>query len=123
MTLILLLMPSMTLVFKGQHFLNALLGFFGIFGLGIANQNFVVVDQSAIPLSLLFVETGDQQTAAGLLDEPVAHILGRFTAAPTLQEAVAHAVYVQENSPELLELKQNLFSRLDACAPPTAATS
>ncbi len=61
-----------------------------------------------------------EYAAAGLLDEPVAHILGRFTAAPTLQEAVAHAVYVQENSPELLELKQDLFSRLDACAPPTA---
>ncbi len=57
---------------------------------------------------------------AGLLDEPVADILARFTPAPTLEEAVTQAVYVQESSPELLDLKQDLFARLDASAPPGA---
>lgn len=58
--------------------------------------------------------------SAGLLDEPVADILARFAVAPTLEDAVAQAVYVQESSPEVLELKQDLFARLDASAPPTA---
>lgn len=62
----------------------------------------------------------DEGAAAGLLDEPAADILRRVTVVPTLEEAVAQAVYVQENSPELLALKQELFSKLDACAPQTA---
>lgn len=39
----------------------------------------------------------------------------RFTASP--EEAVADAHFVQENGPERLDLKQDLFRRLDAAAP------
>jgi 3-hydroxyacyl-CoA dehydrogenase len=39
----------------------------------------------------------------------------RFTASP--EEAVAGAQFVQENGPEQLELKRDLFRRLDAAAP------
>lgn len=42
----------------------------------------------------------------------------RFTA--SLEEAVADAQFVQENGPERLDLKRELFRRLDAAAPPQA---
>ena len=42
----------------------------------------------------------------------------RFTASP--EEAVAGAQFVQENGPEQLELKRDLFRRLDAAAPAEA---
>lgn len=61
-----------------------------------------------------------ESAAAGLIDEPVADILARFTAVPTLEDAVSQAVYAQESSPEVLELKRDLFARLDAYAPPNA---
>ncbi len=42
----------------------------------------------------------------------------RFAASP--QEAVADAGFVQENAPERLDIKRDLFSRLDEAAPPDA---
>jgi len=42
----------------------------------------------------------------------------RFVASP--EEAVAQAQFVQENGPERVELKQELFRRLDAAAPAEA---
>jgi carnitine 3-dehydrogenase len=42
----------------------------------------------------------------------------RLTVAPTLQEAVAEAEFVQESAPEKLELKRSLLAELDAAAPP-----
>lgn len=42
----------------------------------------------------------------------------RFT--PSLEEAVGDAQFVQENGPERLDLKRELFARLDAAAPPDA---
>ena len=42
----------------------------------------------------------------------------RFVATP--EEAVRDAQFVQENAPERLDLKRELFARLDAAAPPTA---
>ncbi|MER5440473.1 3-hydroxyacyl-CoA dehydrogenase NAD-binding domain-containing protein [Streptomyces sp. NPDC002790] len=41
----------------------------------------------------------------------------RLTVAPTLEEAVAGAEFVQESAPEDLDLKRDLLSRLDAAAP------
>ena len=42
---------------------------------------------------------------------------GRLAVAPTLDEAVAGADFVQESGPEDLELKQDLLARVDAATP------
>ena len=56
-----------------------------------------------------------------LLDgqEP-ATVLARISAAPTLNEAVAEAIYIQENTPEILDVKINVFKLLDDAARPDA---
>ncbi len=41
-------------------------------------------------------------------------------AANSLEEALAHAAYVQESGPEVLSIKHEIFSRLDEIAPPDA---
>lgn len=40
--------------------------------------------------------------------------------ADSLEAAVADASYVQENLPEVLDIKLDIFARLDAAAPPEA---
>ena len=40
--------------------------------------------------------------------------------APSLEEALAGAEHVQENTPEDVEMKREIFARLDALAPPDA---
>lgn len=56
--------------------------------------------------------------AAHLLrDEPTA-VLARITPAETLEQAVEDAEHVQENGPERVKEKQDLFARLDALTPP-----
>jgi L-gulonate 3-dehydrogenase len=56
-----------------------------------------------------------------LLDgqEP-ATVLARISAAPTLNEALAEASYVQENTPEILDIKIRVFKMLDDAARPDA---
>ena len=55
--------------------------------------------------------------AAGLVQEAPATIAARITAAPTLAECVAGVVHVQENGPERLGPKQELFAELDRLCP------
>jgi 3-hydroxyacyl-CoA dehydrogenase len=55
----------------------------------------------------------------GLCDDP-AGAASRISAAVTLREAVAEADFVQENGPETLEVKLDLFAKLDAAAPSNA---
>lgn len=45
-----------------------------------------------------------------------ATVLARISAAATLEEALAEATHVQENTPEVLETKIKVFQRLDAAA-------
>jgi L-gulonate 3-dehydrogenase len=45
-------------------------------------------------------------------------IRARMQVAATLEEALAGAVYVQENTPENLPMKREIFARLDAAAAP-----
>ena len=56
--------------------------------------------------------------AAGLVTEAPAAIAARITAAGTLEACVAGATHVQENGPERLGPKQDLFAELDRLCPP-----
>jgi len=49
-----------------------------------------------------------------------ATVLSRISAVTTLDEALAEAIHVQENTPEILEIKIKVFQRLDAVARPDA---
>ncbi|MDR7300140.1 3-hydroxyacyl-CoA dehydrogenase NAD-binding domain-containing protein [Haloactinomyces albus] len=46
-----------------------------------------------------------------------------LTIAPTLEEAVSSAQFVQESAPETLELKQDLLARIDAATPADVVVS
>ncbi len=73
---------------------------------------------------LLVAERLADLHAAGLITEEPSVVLARISAAATLAECVAGAVHVQENGPERLEPKQNLFAELDRlCAPETVIAS
>jgi L-gulonate 3-dehydrogenase len=54
---------------------------------------------------------------AGLIEEAPERVAARISAAPTLAECVAGAVHVQENGPERLAPKQELFAELDRLCP------
>ncbi|SDC30932.1 3-hydroxyacyl-CoA dehydrogenase [Belnapia rosea] len=62
--------------------------------------------------------------AAGLVTEAPAAIAARISAVPTLAECVAGATHVQENGPERLAPKQELFAELDRlCGPEVVLAS
>src|SRR3954470_18855209 len=50
----------------------------------------------------------------------VAQVRGRMRGVASLEEALSGADYVQENTPEKLDVKRAVFSWLDAAAPPGA---
>ncbi|MDO8185273.1 3-hydroxyacyl-CoA dehydrogenase [Conexibacter sp. JD483] len=54
--------------------------------------------------------------AHGLLDEPVQTVAARVRTSGDLADALAGAVHVQECAPERVELKRELFERLDMLA-------
>ena len=59
--------------------------------------------------------------AGDAADRPVARRVYRAPAVRRLTEdAVADAGFVQENGPERLDIKRDLFRRLDEAAPPDA---
>lgn len=55
----------------------------------------------------------------GLVDDPQA-IGARITVASTLEQAVAGAIHVQENLPERVAVKREIFAKLDAASEPDA---
>ena len=55
----------------------------------------------------------------GLATDPAA-AAKRLKVATSLEDAVAGAELVQESGPETLEVKREMFARLDAAAPPAA---
>lgn len=63
---------------------------------------------------------GDLATNDLLRGQAVDAVLGRITIVAELAEALADAVHVQENTPENLEVKRDVFSRIDALAGPQA---
>lgn len=61
----------------------------------------------------------DTMLAEGLLEDRDG-TLARIRTCPTLEEATADVVFVQENGPEKIEVKKDIFARLDAATPPNA---
>lgn len=57
--------------------------------------------------------------AHGLCEDP-AGAAARIVASATLEDAAGAAAFIQENGPETLEVKRDLFARLDAAAPAEA---
>jgi L-gulonate 3-dehydrogenase len=57
--------------------------------------------------------------AAGLITDP-AGLTARIKSVATLEEALTDAQYVQESLPERLEMKKEIFAKMDALAAPTA---
>ena len=55
---------------------------------------------------------------AGLIDDPRA-LLTRISGCKTLEEVLDGAEYVQENLPERVEMKKDIFGRMDKLASPT----
>lgn len=56
--------------------------------------------------------------AAGLIAEAPEAVLARISVAPTLERCLEGVTYVQEQGPERVEVKRELFARLDAIAAP-----
>jgi 3-hydroxyacyl-CoA dehydrogenase len=74
----------------------------------------------AVDQALGLIEKGLAETRRhGLISDDPAVIARRVSAAPSLEAAVADADYVQENTSEREEVKREVFSSLDAAAPPT----
>ena len=61
----------------------------------------------------------DTMQAEGLLEDREG-ALARLHTSPTLEEAVKGVIFVQENGPEKVEVKIDLFARLDAATVPEA---
>jgi 3-hydroxyacyl-CoA dehydrogenase len=55
-----------------------------------------------------------------LQNQTAATVRKRITPVRTIEEAAGGATYVQESGPEKLEIKRELFAKLDALAPPDA---
>ena len=74
---------------------------------------------AALPAALDFIAARlPELFDAGLIKETPGKILPRIRPVATLEEAVATAAYVQENGPERVDAKTELFARLDAAARP-----
>ena len=65
---------------------------------------------------LIAEQLGDLQRA-GLIDESPAVLLARIKGVKTLEEALEGAEYVQESLPEKLDIKKEIFARMDHIAP------
>ncbi len=104
----------------------------GIVGTGLVGRAWAIVfaragfavalhdrSDAVLDASLATIETSlADLAAAGLLTEAPAAVRARMTRAPTLAEAVADAVWVQESLPELPEVKEQIFAALDTVAAP-----
>jgi L-gulonate 3-dehydrogenase len=79
------------------------------------------VDANAPAAALTSIETRLAELAAnGLLDADPQAALSRIHAVESLEGALEGATHVQENSPERVDLKRELFARLDRFASPDA---
>ena len=75
-------------------------------------------DASAVPTALRLIEESVRELHGfGLVTEDPRTISERVTAAATLADAVNDAHYVQENTAERVDVKQQVYARMDAAAP------
>ena len=73
------------------------------------------VDEALRYIDMLLPDLAENKL---LQDAGAGEVRARMRAAPSLEDAVAGAIHVQENTPENVELKQKVFARLDGCAGP-----
>lgn len=66
----------------------------------------------------LIDEALHEQKRYGLISEEPAKVRARISAVATLEEALGDADYVQENTSERLEVKQQVYAKMDAIAKP-----
>ncbi len=80
-------------------------------------------DSGALAKALAWVETAlPGLEAHDLLNGDAASVVqARIRTAPSLEAALEGAAHVQENAPENLGVKRDVFARLDTLAPPDAA--
>jgi 3-hydroxyacyl-CoA dehydrogenase len=72
---------------------------------------------AAAALGLIAERLADLREA-GLVAEPPEAIAARIAAADSLEACLDGAAHVQEQGPERVEVKRDLFARMDALAPP-----
>ena len=70
-----------------------------------------------VGISLIAGQVTDLKEA-GLIDDPKA-LIARISGCKTLEEVLDGAEYVQENLPERVEMKKDIFGRMDKLASPT----
>lgn len=70
-----------------------------------------------VGISLIAGQVADLKEA-GLIDDPDA-LIARISGCKTLEEVLEGAEYVQENLPERVEMKKDIFGRMDRIASPT----
>lgn len=68
-------------------------------------------------LDLINVQVKDLK-AFGLIEDSVEAVVGRIKPAETLEQALDGAEYVQENLPERVEVKKEVYAKMDAIAGP-----
>jgi 3-hydroxyacyl-CoA dehydrogenase len=66
----------------------------------------------------LIDEALQEQKRYGLINEEPAKVRARISAVATLEEALADADYVQENTSERLDVKKQVYAKMDAIAKP-----
>ncbi|MEI8402547.1 MAG: 3-hydroxyacyl-CoA dehydrogenase NAD-binding domain-containing protein, partial [Alcaligenaceae bacterium] len=76
-------------------------------------------DPKAVTLAFRLIEeqVADLQ-AAGLITDPKG-LIARISASATLEEVLQDVDYVQENLPERVEMKIEIFAKMDKLASPT----
>ena len=73
-------------------------------------------DAAALAAAPRLIEEALHDVAKHGLAKDAAAAARRVTTAATLEEAVGDAEFVQENGPERVEVKREVFARLDAAA-------
>src|SRR5689334_16336270 len=76
-------------------------------------------DPAAVTQALPLIDTAlSEQKQIGLISEAPEAVRARISAAPSLADALSDADYVQENTAERLEVKQQVYAQMDAAARP-----
>lgn len=123
--------PPSTAIKADEETGNGIMDRIGIVGAGLIGRSWAIVfARAGIPvrmwdkidgvaegaMRIIDAQLGDLR-AAGLIAEDPGVVLGRIAVASTLEDCLDGASHVQEQGPERVEVKRELFARLDAIAP------